>query len=174
MYKTHQLRTTFGSWDVEKVQRAQTKIAKDDDPSGRASKLCLNRAKHLSKYVKNRKPCKTIGDSLTWWRTWRKKWISTVAHIYWFHRGFKFYGQYLYPLHYGFLEWNIVYSHENPTKSSPSLPQSFFRTPGTLRPRSALQPLSVWPGPGGALRLQQRIQEKYMEKMGKHCEIAGK
>jgi len=26
----------------------------------------------------------------------------------------------------------------------------------------------------GALRLQQRTQEKYMEKLGKHCEIAGK
>ena len=30
---------------TSELQRAQTKIARDEDPSGRTSKLCLNRGK---------------------------------------------------------------------------------------------------------------------------------
>jgi hypothetical protein len=39
-------------------QRAQTKIAKDEDASGCASTLCLNKGKTLSKYVKTGNPVK--------------------------------------------------------------------------------------------------------------------
>ena len=34
------------------LQHMQTKIARDKDPSGRASKLCVNRCKNVSKHVK--------------------------------------------------------------------------------------------------------------------------
>jgi len=51
-------RTRQARAKAQALQPAQTKIARDEDPSGRASKLCLNRGKYLSKYVKTGKPVK--------------------------------------------------------------------------------------------------------------------